>query len=191
MLAPGVHLGPLWIEQSVTLRGEPGAVLDGQFRGSVIRVEADDLEVRLEGLTLKGGVAEVGGGVLLNGYSSVILSECTVEGNAAPRNGGGGLYAARGNVRVLGCRFQRNVARVGNDVLLSGVAEAVFEGSQLDGDVVVREGVRLVLRDCDISGVLDLRGTTTRAPAIELDGAQVLGGVRNEGPRHATVTLLG
>lgn len=191
VLAAGVHVGPLWIERSVTLRGEPGAVLDAQFHGSVVRVEADDLEVRLEGLTLRGGVAEVGGGVLLNGYSSLILDDCTIEGNAAPKNGGGGIYAARGTLTVSGCRFQHNSGRCGGDVLLTGVVEAVFEGSQLDGDLAVREGAKLVLRDCDVGGVLDLRGTSTRAPAVELDGAQVLGGVRNEGPRHAAVTQLG
>src|SRR5262245_32374769 len=39
-LLRGVHAGPVRLTTSVTLRGEPGAVIDGGGRGSVVFIEA-------------------------------------------------------------------------------------------------------------------------------------------------------
>ncbi|MCC5881035.1 MAG: nitrous oxide reductase family maturation protein NosD [Halomonas sp.] len=50
-LAAGVHTGGILIDKPLTLRGEPGAILDGEGSGDVIRVRAED--VRIEGLTLR------------------------------------------------------------------------------------------------------------------------------------------
>lgn len=50
-LAPGVYTGSIQIDKPLTLRGEPGAILDGEGSGDVIRVRAPD--VRIEGLTLR------------------------------------------------------------------------------------------------------------------------------------------
>ncbi len=51
ILAPGVYPGGLTIRVPLTLRGEPGAVLDGSGQGDVARVQAP--RVTLEGLTLR------------------------------------------------------------------------------------------------------------------------------------------
>ncbi|MCE8004672.1 MULTISPECIES: nitrous oxide reductase family maturation protein NosD [Billgrantia] len=50
-LAAGIHIGGILIDKPLTLRGEPGAILDGEGSGDVIRVRAPD--VRIEGLTLR------------------------------------------------------------------------------------------------------------------------------------------
>ena len=52
VLARGTHTGPLRVDREVVLRGEPGAVVDGQGRGSVIEITA--ARVRLEDLEVRG-----------------------------------------------------------------------------------------------------------------------------------------
>lgn len=52
-LAAGVHRGPLLLERPVVLLGEPGAVLDGRGRGTVITVRADS--VTIQGLIIRNG----------------------------------------------------------------------------------------------------------------------------------------
>lgn len=52
-LAAGVHRGPLLLERPVVLLGEPGTVLDGQGRGTVITVRADS--VTIQGLIIRNG----------------------------------------------------------------------------------------------------------------------------------------
>lgn len=51
-LAPGRHAGPVRIERTLSLVGQPGAVLAGSGRGSVVTVSGDD--VRIEGLQITG-----------------------------------------------------------------------------------------------------------------------------------------
>ncbi|MBE2241994.1 MAG: nitrous oxide reductase family maturation protein NosD [Burkholderiaceae bacterium] len=51
-LAPGRHAGPVRISRPLALVGEPGAVLAGPGRGTVVEVDAPD--VRIEGLEITG-----------------------------------------------------------------------------------------------------------------------------------------
>ena len=51
-LAAGRHAGPVRIDRTLALVGEPGAVLVGTGRGSVVTVAGDD--VRIEGLEITG-----------------------------------------------------------------------------------------------------------------------------------------
>ncbi|MBX6323890.1 MAG: nitrous oxide reductase family maturation protein NosD [Rhodospirillaceae bacterium] len=51
-LLPGVHAGPVVIDRPLTLEGEPGAVIRGDGRGSVVTVRAPDVVVR--GLVITG-----------------------------------------------------------------------------------------------------------------------------------------
>ncbi|WP_010626203.1 nitrous oxide reductase family maturation protein NosD [Halomonas sp. KM-1] len=51
ILTEGLHIGSILIDKPLTLRGEPGAILDGEGNGDVIRISAPD--VRIEGLTLR------------------------------------------------------------------------------------------------------------------------------------------
>lgn len=45
-LASGIHYGPIRIERALTLKGEAGAVIDGQGKGSTIEVTVPDVTIR-------------------------------------------------------------------------------------------------------------------------------------------------
>ena len=49
----GVHAGTVTIDHTIRLLGEPGAILDGQGAGSVVTIDAPNVEIG--GLTLTGG----------------------------------------------------------------------------------------------------------------------------------------
>jgi nitrous oxidase accessory protein len=57
LLGPGAHAGPLVIARPLTLRGEPGAVVDGGGRASVLTVAAGGAVV--EDLALRGSGARI------------------------------------------------------------------------------------------------------------------------------------
>lgn len=99
LLAAGVHRGSLVIRRRVTLIGEPGAVVDGGGRGSVVTVTAGG--VRLSGLALRhsGDQTEtLDAGVRLASAPGVRLTNLRIEdvryGIAAERSDG---------LEVLGC----------------------------------------------------------------------------------------
>ncbi len=74
-LVAGVYRGPITIEYPLTLRGSPGAVIDGGREGSVIRVRSD--HVRIEGLTIRGSGLSLGNdeaGIHVVGDSVAIIN---------------------------------------------------------------------------------------------------------------------
>lgn len=193
-LGPGVHAGPLLLTNSVTLKGDAGAVIDAGGRDSVLRIEDDDLVIRVEALTLRGGTAEAGGGLALTGWSEVTVVGCTLESNqargrAGSSGGGGGAYASRGTLRVEGTTFRGNRAPLGSDLFVTGTSEVTITGGHLDGDVVAREGAKLAMNGVAVAGALDTRGTTSRAPTIRVQGG-TLGSVRNDPTLPASVEIV-
>lgn len=170
--APGVYAGAFTVDRSVTLRGEPGAVLDAGGKGSVLLVAQDDLVVGVEGLTLRNGHNAAGGGLLLQGYSAVTVADCVVEG-ARASEAGGAVYAAAGQLEVTGTAFRGNAGRFGQDLIATGVAEVRVRGSTFAGDVAAREGAVLELNDTAVAGTVDVRGTTTRGPKVTIAGGAV------------------
>jgi nitrous oxidase accessory protein NosD len=192
VLSPGVHVGSLTIECSVTLCGEPGAILDAERAGPVLRIDQDGLNVVVAGLTLRGGAGEAGAGVLLTGWSEVTLNDVVLEDNQATLSEGGvggGAYLFRGLLTAEDCTFRNNRAGLGNDLAVSGAARCVVRGGFFAGDVVCREGAELTITGAHVSGQLQLRGTTTRAPQVALRGARIDGGVQNDLNLPATVSV--
>lgn len=51
-LGAGRHRGPLLVDRSLTIEGEPGTILEGPGRGTVLTIDADDVTVR--GLRVRG-----------------------------------------------------------------------------------------------------------------------------------------
>lgn len=173
LLAAGVHRGGLEIGRSLLLRGEPGAVLDAEGRGRALIVQVDDARVRVEGLTLRGGHAEAGADLYVNGWSEVELVDCRLEEGDARAGGGAGAWIAAGTVAFLRCAFAGHRARWGSDLVATGASEVRAEACRFAGDVAAREGALLSLSACRVEGRLDLRGTTTRAPQVHLQSTEV------------------
>lgn len=80
-LAAGVHRGPLRITFPLTLRGEPGAIIDAGGKGSVITVAAPDVTVR--GLQLRHSgtdpVAKDSGVLLIQEADRALVADNLIE----------------------------------------------------------------------------------------------------------------
>lgn len=188
-LEAGKHAGPLVIDATLTLRGEPGAVLDAGGLGSVIRVNADQLKVRVEGLSIVRGTAEGGSGVALAGWSEMEVVGCTFSDHRHTADGAGGTaLALRGKLVLSGCTFGAGAAR-GADLVVTGAAMAQVDGGEFGGDVLAREGAQLSVRNAHVHGKMDLRGTTTRAPTVSVAGSVVDGGITNDAVLPASLTV--
>jgi len=185
-------IGSFLIEASVTVRGEPGAVLDADRRGPALLVDLDELEVVVEDLTVTGGAGEAGGGLRLSGWSEVRLLRVRVVGNeatVADGGVGGGIYAHRGLLRLVDCTVAENRARAASGIGLSGAARAEVVGGRIEGDVVVLDGAELTVVGGVVTGALRARGTTTRAPTVVLRGVAVEGGVENDANLPAALVV--
>ncbi len=103
-LAAGTHAGPLLIDRTLTLLGEPGAQIVGAGEGSVITVEAPG--VRVEGLTIRGS------GTDLDGMDSGVFVS-----RRAPR------------AAIVGNRLEGNLF----GVYLHGAADSLVQGNVIVG----------------------------------------------------------
>ncbi len=84
ILAAGIYRGGILIDKSLTLRGEPGAVIDAEGAGDVIRIVAPD--VRIEGLTLRNSgfdLTAMNAGVHAERGAHNVHIEATVMENVA------------------------------------------------------------------------------------------------------------
>lgn len=119
LVLPGTYVENLdLLGKEILLRSQGGAavtVLDGGLANPVITAGSGEgplTEVR--GFTIQNGVASLptraGGGVVLGGTSSLILTNCVVRQCTA--NFGGGVGASTGAIRLrlTGCTIEQNQA---------------------------------------------------------------------------------
>ena len=134
---PGVHRGPFVIDQTVTIEGEPGAILEGNGDGDVVKVTAAHVAVR--GLTVRGtgeSLDRENSGVL------VVADDVTIE-DVVLTDVLFGVYARQANrvvVRnstVTGKDF--DVTRRGDSIRLWYCNDGIIEGNRVrhTRDVVV------------------------------------------------------
>ncbi len=155
LLRRGVHRGPVILDRKITLRGEPGAILDGGGSGTVLRVEAsgcrvEDLVIRSSGrrvLTIDGGIYvrnaaqvalsrlrihDVLYGVYAERAAGITIDSCELTGTALP-----GAEVAEGNgihlwycegPTVRGC----SVERFADAAYLSFTSDATIEDSRFE-----------------------------------------------------------
>jgi nitrous oxidase accessory protein len=154
ILAAGVHAGPVTLDRALTLRGEPGAALDGEGEGSVITVTAAG--VTISGLTIRGsgrdreamdaGIvldkgargALVEGNTLVDNLHGVRVQgarDATVRGNDI--TGRTGRQADAGNGFMIwnapGALIENNVVRFGRDGIFTRVSKNdVFRGNRFE-----------------------------------------------------------
>jgi nitrous oxidase accessory protein len=101
-VAEGVHLGNFTVEVPITLVGEPGAILDGQRRGSVLTVAAPgatvrDLHIREDG----ADITAIDSGIFVAREAEGVL----IENNRIEARGFGIWLDATPDVRVIGNRI--------------------------------------------------------------------------------------
>lgn len=154
VLAAGTHAGRVTLDRPLTLRGEPGAVLDGGGEGSVITVAAPGVTVR--DLTIRGSgsdrVAMDAGVFLTKGGKGAVIESNRFEGNlhgvriqgahdAAVRGnditGRAGRQSEAGNGisvwNAPGALVEDNTIRLGRDGIFSSASKRdVFRGNRME-----------------------------------------------------------
>jgi len=103
-------------KSQVCLRSETGqadcVTIDAQQLGSVLRSTYYSGPTTLEGLTLTGGDANIGGGFYCTSYE-ITVSNCVFTDNSAW--GGGGMWST-GGVTFIDCVFSDNTASIGGGI---------------------------------------------------------------------------
>jgi len=132
-LCPGTWAIAMNVSADVDIVGLYGAertVLDPEGLTRVIYV--DGVDTWLEGLTLRGGVADTGGGVLAESGATLAIHDCTIEGNAAAL--GAGVALLQSEAALIDTTIQDNSAEYGGGFYL------VDSAASLEG-VVIEENV--------------------------------------------------
>ncbi|MCA9427512.1 MAG: DUF1565 domain-containing protein [Candidatus Omnitrophica bacterium] len=144
LVAPGVYdvtrgeTFPILIEHSLSLIGSSSdeTILDATGLGVGV-VRAIDPEIlRVENLTLQGGIAEDGGGLYAQ-RSLVTLRHCTFTKNRAYDEGGGVCLAGCYSVFIDGCRFIENLASGESDTSFLGTGGGLNVSVETDSQVAV------------------------------------------------------
>lgn len=169
VLAPGEHEGALFVEAALRVEGEghaagvaPTAVIHAHGRGAAVHAAGDDCTLQLVGLVVRGGRAELGAALCLDGAMRVEAEGCVFEAGRADQ-GGETVGGLRGALHLRGCRLA-------GGALLTGIVDATFEDCVVEGDLLLREGAGLTVVGGEVRGHIDLRGSTTRAPSLKLSG---------------------
>lgn len=172
VVAPGRYSENILVSKAVTVRGtDPGdpavvarTVIDGHLAGPVVTL-AGRADKTVSGLTIRGGLAASGGGVLVqDGVSrvlqcvirdnqassdgggvftvaSVYLVGCAIEGNRAGDSGGGVCdYSYGCDVRVSGCGIRSNDARQGGGLWGAADSRATITSSVIAGNTAAERG---------------------------------------------------
>lgn len=132
VLSDGVYPGPVTIDRSLTLRGSPGSVIDGQGRGSVITVTGDDVAILGLSITGSGSVnADIDSGIkILKGADRTRIEGNRLYDNMHGVDVHGGLdTVVRGNV-IEGRRTHRMNER-GNGIYVWNSPGTVIEGNSI------------------------------------------------------------
>lgn len=132
VLRDGAYAGPVTIDRPLTLTGPAGAVIDGQGRGTVMTVAADDVAVR--GITVTGSGrlnADIDSGIkILKGADRALIEGNTITGNLHGVDVHGGRDAVvRGNT-IEGLRLDRMNDR-GNGVYIWNAPGTVIDGNDI------------------------------------------------------------
>jgi CSLREA domain-containing protein len=150
-------------KQTMTITG-PGSdllTISGSPHSRVFQVDSG-AAAALSGLTITGGSADRGGG-LLNSGGTLALTNCTVTGNSASF-GGGGLLSSGGTTTLTDCAVSSNSANYGGGLYNAG-GTTTLTGATVSGNSATNAG----------GGLFNKDGTTT------LTNATVSGNSANTG----------
>lgn len=128
----GVYPGGVLVDKQLVLIGEPGAIIDAQGQGDVIRVEAENVTIR--GLTLRNSgfnLTKMNAAVHgARGANGLIVEDNIMEDNAF----GLWLWHAN-NIRMINNRIRGNTAYASQDrgdgIRLFNVEDGVFSHNEI------------------------------------------------------------
>ena len=92
-------------------------IIDAGRRGRAIDVTRGSV-VSIDGLTIRGGLADTGGGIRCDINSRVAISNCRIENCEATQLGGGVYYASYTQGEMTGCVLMRNHAPKGGGAVV-------------------------------------------------------------------------
>ena len=135
----GTCLGNWTIAVPVALSGSGGAVLDGNFTGSVLTVMNATTAI-VSNLTIRNGVSDAGGGLFADFDTTVTVRNSTVTSNTADE-AGGGIYAQDSAlVTVSGGAITHNESGdAGGGIALFG-AELTATNANISSNLAVMGG---------------------------------------------------
>ena len=183
----GVYENPLFIEKSLTLRGEgPGkSILDVKGRGACVLINGAEVDVTLIGLGLKNGASPEGGCIAFRGRS-LTVEDSLLEGGASKMYGGGGARLLGARARLVRTRITKCLGQQGGGLLADDACEVELIGCVLTGNTAVhggglrvKEGARVRLVHCTVADnqatgtnalgdEILISGTLTRTPELQV-----------------------
>lgn len=130
-LPPGRIRGNFVIDKPLTLRGAGAqrTVLEGGGRGAILAVEAVDGEVHIEELGLSGGRSASGGAISIDNGARVFVVGCLFEKNVARSGRGGAVSIDRGALSLTECTLVGNRAHFGGAIFAGGDAKVEIVAS--------------------------------------------------------------
>lgn len=131
-LQDGAYLGPVTIDRSLTLSGSPASVIDGQGKGTVVTITADDVTVK--GVTVTGSGSanqDLDAGIkIVKGADRALIEANTLSGNMHGIDVHGGRDATvRGNT-ILGRQNPHMVER-GNGIYVWNAPGTLVEDNSV------------------------------------------------------------
>lgn len=132
VLAPGLYDGPVVIDRPLTIQGEPGAVIDGQGKGSVLTLTAPDVTVT--GLAIRhsgtNGSAIDSGVRILKGADRARVTDNVLTDNLHGIDIHGGRDALVSANHIIGGQNPHMIER-GNGIYVWNSPGAVVEGNDV------------------------------------------------------------
>lgn len=181
LIAEGIYSGEGnvnidFIGKQITVKSENGAestIVDCErnpdTRGFIFQNKETNDAV-LDGLTIRNGIYEKGGGIFCHNSSPTIIN-CVIEGNQATVDkghgqGGGGIYCLNSAAIISECTITKNKANYGAGVLLEeceyeddilketcrtiNLINCVISHNEGSG-IFCFEGARPLIKDCTVS----------------------------------------
>lgn len=192
-IAPGTYVENVGIGMDLELIGMGGpdvTILDGGGTGSVVVVSVAST-VRLQGLTLTGGSAPIGGGIDFLG--DLVLVNTTITGNVATGYGGGGIGGVGGGdaLTLVGCEITNNSAPAGDGGgLLLWDAECTMTRTLVEGNSAnyYGGGIELLGNNTTDYGLQVIDSTVRDNQATGGDGGGIFAGGNRFLLRGSTVS---
>jgi nitrous oxidase accessory protein len=134
-ILPGVYQENLVIDKPISIKGEPGAIIDGSGRGNVITITGSN--VHLEGMTIRNsGTQQEDSGMYIKKSHKNVIKKNTLE------NVHSGIYIANSNQNELIensiTSYESHFSKRGNGIHIFKGRDHLLEGNQIS---TVQDGI--------------------------------------------------